>query len=934
MSNEIVTITSSISSISSSSSSSWSSSSITITTIEDSQSLKLSTISERTPSKTITKTPTLFKLIRKSKWKEVIDYIDTNSYHNRQKQRLTEEIKYKNSGGNTLLHYACYRNPPFIIIQKIVKLMIMTALCNCKDNTNSVIQYEVNNNNCTALHIGCIYGISDNILELLLQHASLSTLGSKNNEGATILHNACWKKLHTSMLRIILKYDTNIVNTTSLTNSKEMHGLTPLHVLLWNNPTIYQLQLLLQYDMDHHNDIHNEDSSNNDIFIEQSYDEYATPLHFAIKYSPRLDIMQLLTLSTKGKQAIIMVNKYNATPLHVLLSSSSSSSCTTNIEELCKLLVYSNTKVTSVQDCTGATPLHLSCCYNTISINIIKILLKNSHSNVRNIQDKSGNTPLSLFLSTYIHSFDNNNNASTSTSSPSLKDILQMIRLLSTRDNLKLVDGHGNTPLSYACMSLNLTNPYSEQIINYIYSEYPSSIKIKNKNGRTPLHLLFSNISSNFSLDRRIVPDGIYLSSKILLNIISCSDDDDDSVLSIQDLSGNTPLHHVIECCNSNIISYGTLQVLITQLEEENNTIFNCKNKDGYTPYTLFWKLFLPVFVKYYNTKSSDTDDSIIDMNEIPFQFWKKIQLLLLHASNPAYYSSSSSSSIVHAACAVPTPNIFIQALVQLYPQCITQKDDLGRVPLHYAAMSAIHHDDSIMTIDNDHDDDEEDDIILQHRATSSFDYTTTINYYNMNDNNNNEDQNDEDRNDDDDDEHNIDDDIDNMRIRLSARRATANALLSITSSDIASFDFYNNDDDDDNTDNDLFRRANTDDSIIQRDTTATTETTIYNNNNSTTTKTVIDTLLQINKSTAFIKDNDGYLPFMLGCLHSSSLISTGLYNLLYTNPNVIEMNDNCMNMFPFMLAAVNQKKDDNNDLERLDFIYQLLLHSPTLIMS
>jgi len=181
MRNEIVTITSSISSSSSSSSST------TITTIEDSQSLKLSTI---------TKTPTLFKLIRKSKWKEVIDYIDTNSYNNKQKQRLTEEIKYKNAGGNTLLHYACYRNPPFIIIQKIVKLMLMTALCdsNSKDNTNSAIQYEVNNNNCTALHIGCIYGISDNILELLLQHASVSTLGSKNNEGATILHNACWKK--------------------------------------------------------------------------------------------------------------------------------------------------------------------------------------------------------------------------------------------------------------------------------------------------------------------------------------------------------------------------------------------------------------------------------------------------------------------------------------------------------------------------------------------------------------------------------------------------------------------------------------------------------------------------------------------------------------------------------------------------------------------
>jgi len=630
------------------------SSSLFTTTVHHPQAIELTTtINSLISLKKKVTTPLLFKHVRKCRWEKVLERLNYLKLNN------SDEALYRNKGGNTALHYACYRNPPYIVIKRFLELFPMLA-------------FMENNFRSNPFHLVCIYGSSDVVIELFLnvQHGKknrelITTM--RNMEGATPLHNACWKKTFDNVLRVTLNGNKNVASWV------EIHGLTPLHVLMWNKPTLSRVEMLLK--------------AYPGACLISSLDEKSTPLHFAVKHIRRLDIIEVL-LDGVGIKATSMLNKYGATPLHVAISTSRS--CGHLYENgmltstsVMNLLVEADPAACRIQDCTGATPLHLACCYDN-SHEIIRNLVY-AYPQAKVIQDKSGCTPLHCLLSRGDTLNETTN-----------FNVLEITMLLYSKTSLCLKDEAGATVLHRACIA-----GVSEKVIYFLYIMFPQAATMEDSNGRTPLHILFMRNRHSFDLNTSLEN---LMSDELLMKILTSKDLCETTFLK-KDCLGNTLLHYAIK--------YNFPCTILKQLLQRNPDASFLKNNQGFSPLSLFWKEFLPILQHHYSFTKQEWNE----VDSIPFDFWKKVHIFmmfLLKESKQVFFEKKEIS--LYVACALPTPPLFISLLLHLYPHQVYEKDETGRLPLHYAAAADILNlekmiqDDEIIL-------DELDDVILRERS-------------------------------------------------------------------------------------------------------------------------------------------------------------------------------------------------------------------------
>jgi ankyrin repeat protein len=444
----------------------------------------------------------------------------------------TLDVYRQNMDGNTILHIACQDDRDHILLQHI--------LANFEHERAFLL---ANNNRDTPLHILAArkMTLSNEILALVKCHNCPGpTL--KNKLGNTPLHIACQSD-NTEFAKLLLEIfpcDTDTEND---------QGEVPLHIAASKSLELIKLVATTEN-------------------INAQRNDGDTPLHVACQHE-ELDIVMHLIDSLKCSVQIL--NDNEDTPFHIILQSK-------KLGQITSLLKCIPSSESARRNKIGDTLLHLACRYSTAST--VSFLVKSLRCKTDTLNENSGAAPLHFACGrnsiSIVEAVSNNCNANLQLKDVSLlRDPNDVDRFIS-----------GDTPLHVACRAgwINITEHLLEV-------GHAGALCIRNCQGDLPLHLACQHNDKMIRLFIKYAPmfdcNTVNLAGDTPLHIICRNKPTAASIkvlvhlmklkINVANGDGDLPLH--IACRHAKA-SQGTLNILCTGLSQEE---LNIQNINGNT---------------------------------------------------------------------------------------------------------------------------------------------------------------------------------------------------------------------------------------------------------------------------------------------------------------------------------------------------------------
>ena len=336
----------------------------------------------------------------------------------------------------------------------------------------------------TPLHYACQYNCCEMVKYLVEQGCDQSI---KNQRGDLALHIACWISLEIVQLLNI--------SVDSLVNCLDASGDTPLLIAV-KNRKLRIVQYLTK------------NLSCDDLKVKDSKGESA--LHISCKDTLiTLEMVKVLCISSD------IINSQNAkgdTPLHI--------ACVSRKYNVVEYLLADLRCKACIKNLNGDLPLHIAISHHswvptlTFPIHVMELVIKR-YPPASTVFNKNGSSPLHEICR--IGS-------------------IQILNIITTDISLDTPDSCGNTPLHIACVN---NNYYQKEIIQWLIDHGANSC-LQNKDGNLPHHLLLYPKKKDWkSVYRYQRKTRIESRSKELIDILGVNG----VILTIQNKLGDTILH-------------------------------------------------------------------------------------------------------------------------------------------------------------------------------------------------------------------------------------------------------------------------------------------------------------------------------------------------------------------------------------------------------
>mmetsp|Transcript_929 Transcript_929/g.1472 ORF Transcript_929/g.1472 Transcript_929/m.1472 type:complete len:622 (-) Transcript_929:135-2000(-) len=262
-----------------------------------------------------------------------------------------------------------------------------------------------------------------------------------------------------------------------------------------------------------------------------------------------------------------------------------------------------------------------------------------------------------------------------------------------------------STPLHLACGLIDIDPAESHSAIHGIRSLikiHPDALSCKDVRGNIPLHYAIAPLerSDDFVAhiwERRAEVLRILIASDYESSIEYLSRND--VIFDVKDEAGAcTPLYRAIEQIPDDSGHPGPTVSYISVIQESNPGMVSVGNSsDGDKPLALLYRRFTRQFDISEKFFAGDNSRPEVVEHRRTYKIsagntWKIIELLLRPSKEESVASGSSSGGgewrIVHRAVQVDTPPDLLRYIVETNAEELTQRDDAGNLPLHYAAMS------------------------------------------------------------------------------------------------------------------------------------------------------------------------------------------------------------------------------------------------------
>jgi hypothetical protein len=249
------------------------------------------------------------------------------------------------------------------------------------------------------------------------------------------------------------------------------------------------------------------------------------------------------------------------------------------------------------------------------------------------------------------------------------------------------------TPLHLACSLIDpedgASNEMSEKSvvasINAMIRDCPKSVAAKDSKGKIPLHYVICRLGR---------PDRVKVRAQVVRALVAANEkvakeyfSNNNTVFDIE-TGGVTPLYHVLQTLPDDCKADGATVAYVSAVQGAHPLMVGISNaSDGDKPLCLLYRRFTRQFdlsEKFFTGDNSRPE--VVDHRRrykmAAGNTWKIIEVLLRPQGGGDRWQ------VVHRAIQVETPPDLLRYIVETNSEELTQADDEGNLPLHYAAKS------------------------------------------------------------------------------------------------------------------------------------------------------------------------------------------------------------------------------------------------------
>ena len=257
------------------------------------------------------------------------------------------------------------------------------------------------------------------------------------------------------------------------------------------------------------------------------------------------------------------------------------------------------------------------------------------------------------------------------------------------------------TPLHLACSMLDMDDGTSEELaissintggvvafIQAIIRDAPECVAMKDSKGNIPLHYVISR--RGFEQPNRLKVRAHVLRALVTADFETAKDYfSSNAIVYDKETGGVTPLYHVLQTLPDDCEIEGTTVAYVSAVQEIYPPIVSISNAaDGDKPLALLYRRFTRQFDLSEKFFTGDNSREEVVSHRRRYKVaagntWKIIELLLRPAGG-----GGGRWRLVHRAIQVETPPDLLRYIVETNAEELTQADDAGNLPIHYAAKS------------------------------------------------------------------------------------------------------------------------------------------------------------------------------------------------------------------------------------------------------
>lgn len=257
------------------------------------------------------------------------------------------------------------------------------------------------------------------------------------------------------------------------------------------------------------------------------------------------------------------------------------------------------------------------------------------------------------------------------------------------------------TPLHLACSMLDMDDGTTEELtisssntggvlafIQAIIRDAPECVAMKDSKGYIPLHYVISRLG--FGEPNRLKVRAQVLRLLVAADLQTAKDYFCSNAIVFDKETGKvTPLYHVLQTLPDDCEIEGATVAYVSAMQEIYPPIVSISNaSDGDKPLALLYRRFTRQFDLSEKFFTGDNSRPEVVTHRRRYKVaagntWKIIELLLKPAGG-----GGGRWKLVHRAIQVETPPDLLRYIVETNAEELTQTDDAGNLPIHYAAKS------------------------------------------------------------------------------------------------------------------------------------------------------------------------------------------------------------------------------------------------------